>query len=139
MTAVNGEQVLIEKEFALAGAKLIQQFQRVLHFIKSELEPVFCPSELDEFSNDSTSDKRRDSGIFQSLFSNLATNFLLDKTYQQIESNKNRLMRNTELVNEFKQMLKTFERYVRVFEMTYLDLKDKMQTVMREKNLQCAP
>jgi hypothetical protein len=48
-------------------------------------------------------------------------------------------MRNTELVNEFKSMLKTFERYVRVFEMTYLDLKDKMQTVIRDKNLQCMP
>lgn len=64
MAAVNGEQVLIEKEFALAAAKLIQQFQKVLYFIKSVLEPVFCPSELDEFSNDSSSEKRRESGIF---------------------------------------------------------------------------
>jgi hypothetical protein len=47
MTAVDGEQVVIEKEFALAGAKLVQQFQIVLDFIKTKLEPVFCPKQLD--------------------------------------------------------------------------------------------
>ena len=46
MTAIDGQQVLIEKEFALAGTKLIQQFQIVLNFIKQKLEPVFCPDTL---------------------------------------------------------------------------------------------
>lgn len=44
-------------------------------------------------------------------------------------------MRNHELVSEFKNKLKTLERYIRVFEMTYLDLKDKMQETMQDKNL----
>ena len=48
-------------------------------------------------------------------------------------------MRNDDLVNEFKNMLKTFERFVRIFEMTYLDLKDKMQNTIKEKNLECHP
>jgi len=43
-----------------------------------------------------------------------------------MEGNRERLMTNHEVVNSFKNELKTMERYVRIFEMTYLDLKDKM-------------
>ena len=76
---------MIEKEFALAGSKLIQQFQIVMNFIKKELEPVFCPAELDEYSSDSQSSVKKESGLFQSLFRDLANNYYLDKTYQNIE------------------------------------------------------
>ena len=90
---------MIEKEFALAGAKLVQQFQVVLNLIKRKLEPVFCPKDLDQFS-ESTS--REDSGIFQQLFKNLADNYYLDSALRQIESNKRELMSDHELVNKFK-------------------------------------
>jgi hypothetical protein len=43
MKTFDDEEVLIEKEFSLAGAKLIQQFQVLLRLIKTEIEPVFCP------------------------------------------------------------------------------------------------
>jgi len=60
VNAVNGEEILIEKEFALAAAKLTQQFQVVLNFIKSNLEPVFCPSILDQYTD---SEDSANSGI----------------------------------------------------------------------------
>jgi len=31
------------------------------------------------------------------------------------------------------------ERLVRIFEMTYLDLKDNLQLVLQEKNMVCRP
>jgi len=65
----------------------------VLNFIKKELEPVFCPGTPEETSHDTESSGRK-SGIFTSLFSNLASNIYVDKSYQQIENNKNRLMRD---------------------------------------------
>ena len=46
-TKIN-EEILIGKEFSIAGAKLIQQFQLLLNFIKKNLVPVFCPSKNTE-------------------------------------------------------------------------------------------
>lgn len=134
--AVNGEEILIEKEFALAGAKLVQQFQIVLNLIKTKLEPVFCPRVLDKFTNESDSEK---SGIIQSLFTNLANNYYLDSHLREIEANKQQLMADFDTVNEFKGQLKKLERLIRIFEMTYLDLKDGLQNQVRIKNLQCQP
>jgi len=40
------------------------------------------------------------------------------------------------LLDEFKSHLKKFERLVRIFEMTYLDLTEKLKENIKEKNLQ---
>ena len=38
---------------------------------------------------------------------------------------------HSSMINQFKQELKYFERLFRVFEMTYIDMKDKMQEIAR--------
>jgi hypothetical protein len=48
-------------------------------------------------------------------------------------------MADGEMVHSFKQELKKLERYIRIFEMSYLDLKDNLQTILKDKNLQCQP
>ena len=66
------------------------------------------------------------SGIFKSLFTNLANNYYMDAHLRELESNKKQLMADIKIVNGFKHELKKLERYIRVFEMTYLDLKDNL-------------
>ena len=45
MKTFDSKEILVEKEYALASAKLVQQFQKLLHFIKQKIEPVFQPDE----------------------------------------------------------------------------------------------
>ena len=37
------------------------------------------------------------------------------------------------MINQFKEELKYFERLFRVFEMTYIDMKEKMQEIARNQ------
>ena len=43
------------------------------------------------------------------------------------------------LQDELKSHLKKFERLVRIFEMTYLDLTEKLKDNVKDKNLQVKP
>ena len=45
MKTFDSKEILVEKEYALASAKLVQQFQKLLHLIKRRVEPVFFPEE----------------------------------------------------------------------------------------------
>jgi len=54
-----------------------------------------------------------------------------------MEVNKKALMQDAGIVNQFKEELIKLERLVRVFEMTYLDLKDNLQSALRTANLGC--
>ena len=44
-------------------------------------------------------------------------------------------MADSKLIHYFKEELKRLERYIRIFEMTYLDLKDNLQVTLKDKNL----
>lgn len=52
---------------------------------------------------------------------------------------KQNLVRNKALIEEMKQELKKFERMVRVFEMTYLDMTQRLQEITKENNLKSEP
>lgn len=43
------------------------------------------------------------------------------------------------MLDEFKTHLKKFERLVRIFEMTYLDLTEKLKENVKDNNLKVKP
>jgi hypothetical protein len=52
---------------------------------------------------------------------------------------KKDLVRDQQLLEELKRHLKMFERMVRIFEMTYLDLTKKLKENVRDRNLEVKP
>lgn len=72
MKTFDSKEILVEKEYALASAKLVQQFQKLLHLIKQKVEPVFFPQEQE--SEKSKNAKKAGFGqklktIFQNIIS----------------------------------------------------------------------
>lgn len=52
---------------------------------------------------------------------------------------KRELINNELILDQLKSHLKHFERMVRVFEMTYLDLTKKLKEDIKDKNLEVKP
>ena len=129
MKTVLKEEIMINREFSLAGAKLVQQFQILLQFIKTELQPVFCPEIPEEAEN---------GGFFKSVFQQILS-FGKNDEIENFEQQKKKLIEDKLLISKFKTMLKKFERMIRVFEMTYLDLKQDLQDQIKENNLMSRP
>ena len=129
MKTVLKEEIMINREFSLAGAKLVQQFQILLQFIKTELQPVFRPENPEEGEN---------GGFLKSVFQQILS-FGKNDEIENSEQQKKKLIEDKLLISNFKTMLKKFERMIRVFEMTYLDLKQDLQDQIKENNLMSRP
>lgn len=113
MKTKTNQEILIEKEFSIAGVKLIQQFQVLLSFIKKNLVPVFCPDKSAE----------NEKSLFRHVFDSIV-NF--GKQEERENKAKDEIIQNQKLIEDFRNLLKKFERMIRIFEMTYLDLKQKL-------------
>lgn len=150
MKTFDNQEILIEKEYALAGAKLIQQFQKLLMFIKNNLQPVFCDDENThekiesqkyfQESNSTMGDSNPDDKG-NKLFSMISGIFQKNQKESLISSNELRqnLVNDKQLIANFKSELKKFERLLRVFEMTHLDLTQKLRENVKQKNLEILP
>lgn len=124
MKTFDSKEILVEKEYALASAKLVQQFQKLLHFIKQKIEPVFFPEEQETAKNKDT--KKPGFGQkLKTIFQNIIS-FGDDQDEINKQKEKQNLVRNKALIDELKQELKNFERMIRVFEMTYLDMIERL-------------
>lgn len=98
----------------------------LLEFIKTNLVPVFCPSKKDE----------NEKSLFRHVFDSIV-NF--GKEEEKENKAKDEIIQNKKLVDNFRNLLKKFERMIRIFEMTYLDLKQELQDTIQEMNLQVEP
>lgn len=92
---------------------------------------MFCPYEVN------LQNEPHEESIFSDLFS--AIKSLLDSEQDLVNQKRQTLMRDQKLILKLKQELKQLERLIRIFEMTYLDLKEEMQQVTRTKNLALMP
>ena len=115
--------VFIEKEFSFASAKLIQAFQELLILTKLRIEPSFSTLEQGE---------RETQGILSNFLDKFVTG-ISEQLCERVETPE-QLVQNSELLGEYRRSLKNFERMVRVFEMTFIDLSSKLMEDVRAKN-----
>jgi hypothetical protein len=62
---------------------------------------------------------------------------VIDSEQDERSRVKKQLMSDQVLINNFRNELKNLERLVRIFEITYLDLSEKLQETLQEKNMNC--
>jgi hypothetical protein len=122
----DNKNMLIEKEFSLAATKLFQQFQILLTNLKHNFEPHFGS----QAAKKTHSEER---GVTAVLHSWLGLGS--DSMDEEQRKREERVLQDEEKLLSLRDDLKRFERTFRIFEMTYIDLTNKLNHDLMVQNL----